>query len=77
MMPAPMMRLNLNKTMKKTNPINTKLELLESGFTRYAASALELVDALKERIEELQRENENLQKNIERIEKHLVKDNAH
>jgi len=69
-----MMRLNLNKTMKKTKtPIDTKLELLESGFTRYAASALELVDALKARIEELTRENENLQKNIERIERHLVK----
>ena len=59
--------------MKKT-PIDTKLELLESGFIRYSATVIELVDALKERIEELTRENENLQKNIERIEKHLVKD---
>ena len=67
------MRPNLNKTMKKT-PIDTKLELLESGFIRYSATVIELVDALKERIEELTRENENLQKNIERIEKHLVKD---
>ena len=53
--------------------METKLELLESGFTRYAASALELVDALKQRIEELQRENDNLQKNIERIDAQLVK----
>lgn len=51
-----------------------KLELLESGFNRYAASAMELVDALKQRIEELERENNNLQKNIERIDAHLVKD---
>ena len=59
---------------KQKSPIEIKLELLESGFNRYAASAMELVDALKQRIEELERENNNLQKNIERIEKHLVKD---
>lgn len=59
---------------KQKTPIETKLELLESGFNRYAATAIELVDALKARIEELQRKNNNLQKNIERIENHLVKD---
>lgn len=59
---------------KQKSPIEIKLELLESGFNRYAASAMELVDALKQRIEELERENNNLQKNIERIENHLVKD---
>lgn len=59
---------------KQKSPIEIKLELLESGFNRYAASALELVDAFKQRIEDLERENNNLQKNIERIENHLVKD---
>lgn len=59
---------------KPKTPIETKLELLESGFNRYAATAVELVDALKARIEELQRENNNLQKNIERIDAQLVKD---
>lgn len=59
---------------KQKSPMEIKLELLESGFNRYAASAMELVDALKQRIEELERENNNLQKNIERIDAHLVKD---
>lgn len=59
---------------KQKTPIETKLELLESGFNRYVATAVELVDALKARIEELQRENNNLQKNIERIDAQLVKD---
>ena len=59
---------------KQKSPIEIKLELLESGFNRYSATVIELVDALKARIEELTRENNNLQKNIERIEKHLVKD---